>query len=251
MKKSHIIIYFLLIFIYSCLDDNSDVIQESSENYVLTDKIGSENLFNEILKNNSKITLFEFSSFLNNIGFKEINITETNQSNRSLKFQVNTNKIFVNNSEILLNNLEFTIIENKNSFLISDNENFSVKYFVDSKKFFLTDGNQTISFEDLTDHDIENSENIKKYPIYIGVLENFVRNVVRSENEDIFGKYEGTGIGFHRSRANAEYFCERDYQQILTEHSSWCSSGISISCVWDNHLCMCTAEFYSGSDCDS
>lgn len=251
MKKNYFLLSFFLFLFYSCNDDNFDVIHESSENYNMTGKFGNLNLFNEILEKNSKINLYEFTDFLNEIGFNEISILEIDNVNRSLKFSVNTNRIYVNTLYININTLEFTLQEKNGFFVISDNEDFAVKYLQSSKKFFLNDDDKIIEFDNLTDNDIENSKNIKKYPIYIGILENFINSVDRSENEDILGRQEGTAVGFHKSRANAEYFCSRDYQQILTDHSTWCSPGVSISCLWDNHLCVCTAEFYSGTDCTS
>ena len=57
-------------------------------------------------------------------------------------------------------------------------------------------------------------------------------------------KRAGTGIGFHWNKSDAKYFCERDYNKILAENPNWYGTGVSYSCIWEETLCVCTANFY-------
>jgi hypothetical protein len=154
------------------------------------------------------------------------------------------------------------MLKNQNVAISSDADDLRVLLDLKNSSIVINTRGNEIKFDDLTEDHIQNIPNVVKLPIYVAMLHDFLgisknkvgsRIITRGNSNgstfDEVNTYEGSGVGFHKSRTNAEYFCNKDYQRILKEHPNWCSPGVSISCVWDNHLCVCSAEFYSGSDC--
>ena len=143
---------------------------------------------------------------------------------------------------------------------VSNNKTkFKVGYNTEDKKYSITNNGKTTSFEDLKEDQIK--DEILYYPVLVSVIESFFyaedKNIAINIEDPKKGDYqvnavddyEGTGLGFHKERKSAEYFCNKDHNAILKEHPTWCSPGVSVSCLWDNHACVCSAEYYSGSDC--
>lgn len=216
--------------------------------------------FNEILNNGSYNFSANVGGLFSKIPIRNINIVNRNIEDKKLTLQLNTaGKVYVNSNVINLSNKLFHISTDNNLIVVSDeNSNFQVHYDTQNKKSYIVQGNKIMSFDELKESDIKG--NVLYYPIIISLIEMLffqsgesisynVNTNYSIKGKDSSDRHEGTALGFHKDRSSANMLCNRDHQKILNENKSWCSGGVSISCVWDNHLCICTAEYYSGEEC--
>lgn len=251
-RLSFTILLACMIFV-SCSKEENESFESIDNQTVLNNSYSSRdakiNLFDELVENNEVNSVDNFSEYLNNLKFQEIRIISKNINN--IVFEINSPEVFVNTKSLNLSNQILTISKLENGYKLSDNtSNFSVSLDTRSSKWSLTKGEQTIPFSELTDEMIDGYEDIIKYPVYSGIIAEFAfKGFAVSESTPVAGRYEGTGIGFHHSLSNVNYFCGNSHSAILASHSGWCSLGVSVSCVFDEHMCVCTADYYSGDDC--
>lgn len=222
-------------------------------------KIKENSFFNKVLstkniENFKPIT----SNILNTIKLDHIKINHRDIENNLIKFELDfKNNIFVNSELLNFTNKEYIIsIEHNNIYIVNPQTQFRINYNTESKRYSIVSNGITIPFEKLVDSEIK--DEILYYPILVSVIESFfyidsnnmVINIDSNITTQSVADYEGTGLGFHKDRKSADYFCNRDHNKILKQHTGWCSPGVSISCLWDNHACVCSAEYYSGNDCN-
>lgn len=214
------------------------------------------NLFNDILNNfegkNEPIFVNKFSENLLPLNIEEFKIVKV--ENYQLSFEVKAGRFFVNSDEYLLDNKKFVISKIKDVYSISgDNSSLDVLYDCINNDFLIKVSNQIINITHITEEHIT-SEIEKDYIVQLILLHEFVedrlmRNSLPHAYSSINFKsdetYEGSGIGFHLGLADAKHFCQADYEEILEENPDWWSPGISYSCIFGEHFCMCSANFYS------
>lgn len=199
------------------------------------------------------INVTEFSNAVHLVGIESFsNITSGSDS---VKFQVQSRPVFVNGEMVDFNDSYFIVkLENDNYIISNDEIDLTVSYDVIANSFYIQTPMTNKSYDILTDIDIDSDFNLLYYPVYVAILEDLVIEnslINRTPAPTFSPRYQGTGIGFHKDRSSADYFCNRDKNKILSNNPTWCTPGVTVSCLWDNHLCVCTAEYYSGSECDS
>lgn len=225
----------------------------------------TSNLYSVTRKGESSSNVDSISKFLSDLHFTNyFNVKRVSASKISFKVNQEKNSFYINTKKIDINTPTYFIevLKNHNVSISSDADDFSVDLDLRNSSLVIKAGGNSIKYDDLTEDHIQNIPNVIKLPIYVAMLHDFLditknkaasrivsKDNTNNTNFEEINAYEGSGVGFHKSRTNAEYFCNKDYQRILKEHPNWCSPGVSVSCVWDNHLCVCSAEFYSGSDC--
>ncbi|MDT0294546.1 hypothetical protein ACFQ3R_12285 [Mesonia ostreae] len=241
------------VLFVSCSIEENESNKSKYKQTALDSEYGSrgvqDNLFARVLED-SKITYVdEFSEYLNNLRFQQISFIEKNSNN--IVFEVKSSKVMVNAKSINLSEQVLKLSKFKNVYKLTDNSsNFSVNFDATSSMWSLTLGDEIIPFSELNNEMIDEHEDIKKYPVYSGIIAEFVfKHLEVFDSSTVSGKHETVAVGFHNSVNNANYFCGKSHSEILANHPGWCSPGVSISCLWDEHLCVCTADYYSGDDC--
>jgi len=241
------------VLFISCSKEESESNESKYKQTALDSEYGSRgvqnNLFTRVLED-SKITYVdEFSEYLNNLKFQKIHFIEKNVN--SVNFRVMSPKVMVNAKSINLSEQVLNLTKFENVYKLTDNSSdFSVQFDATSSEWSLTIGEEIIPYSELNNEIIEEYEDVTKFPVYSGIIAQFaIKGIELMPSSDVSGKYMGTGIGFHHSVDNANYFCGNSHGTILANNPGWCSPGVSVSCVFDEHMCVCTADYYSGDDC--
>lgn len=236
MKK--IITLFLACLVLSC-----------SEDFEVNNEL-LNNLFNDVTVNGER-TFTKFSEKLNQLEiFESIEVEEVvlNQ----FTFKINTlTEVYLNGVYVDLASKTYTIKRSNEMYLITDNSLDGFLGIVNSEVFYETKGGLSERLAISRNENIE-VELERNFPIYSLLLREFTQENTQKGTSSNLNSLRtsvdwcrtAVGIGFHWNKSDADFFCEEDYNSILEEHPDWMSTGISTSCVTDEHFCFCNAYFY-------
>lgn len=223
---------------------------EKEEKTVLNQNhAAEENLFIKLVSQSgtksSPLLIDKFSESLYSLNIKQIMVNEI--QNDKIYFEVSAGLLFVNSEEFNLDKSSYSINKLNDVYEISkENSLIGISYNTTTNEFFIKNDDIFMNIDELNESDIT-PQLEKEFITQVIILNEFVTEGLHvAENPNIVLKnYEGTGVGFHLSLADAHHFCQADYDQILADNPDWWSPGISYSCVFGEHFCMCTANFYS------
>lgn len=239
--KLKLILILALVFLGTIACTEDEKLINISEDLTLFDQVIQE----------EKSYLNEFSDNLNGLNFIE-GIKITASSSNQIKFSLSvSSKVLLNRKEVDLSEREYTIRRVKGQYLIKDNKlDLPVKIDVFNEVKVKINNNDFSTFDDLNGEEIYDDLE-RNFPLYAFLLHEFTtEGLVRRVSSERRGMAaagwcrEAVGVGFHWNRSDADYFCKEDYDEILSDHPEWMSTGISTSCVTDAHYCVCTAYFY-------
>ena len=225
------------------------------ETNVITTKFNSNarlnnvSIFEELTTSTTQapIELNTFTAFLAKVRFSKINVTS--KTSTSLNFSIETALNFSNGEPYTYNGRQYSLVKIENNFELSSLQlNFSLFYNSATNQLFYKSGSVLLNIE--VENDVNNIPEAADIDIsvYIGLMEMFTKgNVETTFTPSALptSTYQGTGLGFWNSRKTAEARCGASHRAILAAHPGWWSPGVDISCVWDNHFCMCTADYFS------
>ncbi|MGB1041267.1 MAG: hypothetical protein ACPGVD_10365 [Flavobacteriales bacterium] len=209
----------------------------------------NENTTNETPNNffeyatSKKETVETNTQNLRQLGIKKIIVQPRTELSLDINVQ-SINNTFINGNSYALNNLTYTMSSQGNNYtLLSNSTGNSIIWNKDIDKLYLKEKGETFDF----DLNAISEVYLKEIPVMMTIFDNFIKANISSFNythSDIEAEWVGTAVGMHKSRDNAEFFCNRDHEKILQNNPGWYSPGVSISCLWDNHVCICTADYY-------
>jgi hypothetical protein len=234
----------IALFTFSCTQEDTII-----ENVNQNETLHSDNLFAKI-SNNSIDEVNQFSKTISDLEFiRSIQINNISNDKSKIAFEIESNLVFLNGVSTSLNNRNFEIEQIDQEYVLRDDKlNFGLSYNTIDKSYFVKINNNKTNLSELLGKTID-FEIERNIGLYLFILDEFSKENLEydsSKNWKRSGrKYEGTGIGFHTNLSDAEAFCQEDHDQILEDNPGWYSNGISYSCAWDEHLCVCTSNFYS------
>ena len=214
----------------------------------------SDNLFKRIIKSQngeeeSKKGLINISDFTELMqAFRVTNLKVSQSSNNSIDFELYADQIILNGSDYTLDGKKYNIQLANGVYTLheKDSELTRVKYVIKDDTVILKHENFSIKLKEVDGSEFNEALNEELTMLSIVlrefVLHNLSTSKISSNKLDPGTHY---GAGAHLDRGGAEWACNRDYNKIL-EDSPNCTSpgGVTISCAFDNHLCVCTATFY-------
>ena len=250
MKKFNVFKLIPLLFLIasvgvSCSND-SEI--ESQQNLL------NDNLFNKIIKSQNgektaKIGLMNISDFTELMqAFRVTNLKVLHSSNNSIDFELYADQIILNGSDHTLNGKKYVVQLVNGVYTLNEKGNnlTRVTYVINDDVFMLNHQNFSIKLKEVDGSEFNEALNEELSVLSIilreFVLQDLVTSTISSNKLDPGTHY---GVGAHLDRGGAEWACNRDYNNIL-EDSPNCTSpgGVTISCAFDNHMCVCTATFY-------
>ena len=225
-------------------------------NEIVRDSPETLNLFESVIAKRTQ-TINTFSKDFSQLNFVDrINIQS--HSNDELEFTLNSKRLFLNGKVVGLNSITFNLTKNgDNEYKISsDYIDFSMTKILDNDyKILLSNGEELV----INGSAIMVGDDIERFvPVYAFLLKEFTdRNIshIYSTEGNYLTKSDkcaaATGVGFHLGKADAKEECESDFNQILADNPTWSSPGVSYSCFTDEHICVCTANFFKPCDTDT
>lgn len=204
------------------------------------------NLFGIITNDPTINKIVEFSAELASMDVLVFNIL--NRTSNKIDFSMSLGETYIRDTKFSTEGKTYSIVKTDTRYIITnDLNNTSVEYLVSTDEYYVN-GITNIANIDL------NSKTIDEYAellLGIGLLNEFAEiDLVRNSQpvsitEAAAGRrYVGTGVGFWSNITDAQYFCERDKNKILENHPGWYTPGVSYSCLWGGHICICSANFY-------
>ncbi|MCK9611567.1 MAG: hypothetical protein PHR81_09615 [Bacteroidales bacterium] len=247
MKKLIVLLLIICVaFSFNSCKKSTEVTQPTTNSQNISPQ---DNLFdNLILKGYDKYKLTKFSEYLLPLNIKEIDVLEIMDDHITFQVFSGDGELIVNADKYLLDKKVYKIIKTNDSYIIYGEDcSTDVKYNFVTKDFFVTlEGQETninkFEFEDAP------VKICSDFIILSTLLHEFVMQGLVHDLLPNFGlkyKYQGTAVGFHLNHSDSEYWCNHDYKAILAAHPGWFGTGVTISCIWEGLLCMCTANFYS------
>ena len=237
--------------IISCKKENGAT-TDSAKSSTLIKK---DNLFEKLTSGKFPIqntrggsSISSLSETIQNLNVDAINVNQVTTSRVDFSVQVNGSALLINAADYSLNNVKYTVSRVNNIYLISNSATSTkVKYDFQNNKFYINYNGTDIDIDNMTviPSDAISSDCI----VQLIMLNEFAQeNLVAVPASVNRTSVVGTGVGFHLGRKDAEYFCNSDLSKIIAAHKlqGWWSPGTSISCLFGEHYCVCTATFYVG-----
>ena len=186
----------------------------------------------------------EFSPEFNSLGVvSQIKIESVDAD--GIFFRVYSNsKTYFNGTQVDLSTKEFQVSYIQGNYRIKDSD-------LDFDLVF----NSDFALNSVVKNNLSNMAEIEDlFPLYSFMINEFFNPNAREDLvESSIATFKNNtaelcrravGVGFHWNKSDADYFCEADKEKILSEHPGWTTTGVSTSCVTDEHFCACTAYFY-------
>lgn len=216
-------------------------------------RLNNVSLFDELTASQQQAPLIinTFSSFIAKLSFSEISVSAKTSS--SINFTIHTTLNFANGDAYNFNGKSFTMNKvNGNFELGSANSNFTLFANTTTNELFYKSGSTILNLDEITENSNIPEADLKEMSVFIGLMEMFTKGNIETSHPPVINAlpsapvtYRGTAVGFYTSRASATRFCNAANARILAAHPGWWTPGVDVSCVWDNHFCVCTADYYS------
>jgi hypothetical protein len=213
-----------------------------------TEKYLYQSVFNNQIPTKGKTVMDEFSMDLLALDTKEVAIT--NIANNQVSLTIEHGNLFVNGENMDFSNNDYRLTLEDNILKLQNIANdFYVYKDLFTNEHFLCYNNQHYNILEIPEElNIDEGDEIQLF-VPLMLLNEFADIPIQDINNKPQKIYQGTGVGFHLNLSDAQFFCTRDYNNILQQNPGWCSHGITYSCIFQGLFCMCTANFYSGDDC--
>jgi len=216
-------------------------------------RLNNVSLFDELTtaQQQAPLSINTFSAFIAKLSFSEISVSA--KTSNSINFTIHTTLNFANGDAFSFNGKSFTISKvNGNFELGSANSNFTLFANTTTNQLFYKSGSTILNLDEITENSNIPETDLKQMSVFIGLMEMFAKGNIETSHPPVINAlpgapatYRGTAVGFYTSRASATRFCNAANARILAAHPGWWTPGVDVSCVWDNHFCVCTADYYS------
>jgi len=244
----------------SCNNDAPVIeVNKSDSHYNVFQNNVSPNLFSRIILENEKAMgknsnnrlknwqngdITSFSELFSKMNILEINILNVIDS--IIDFKLNTGPIYIDGTNIDFNQINYSISKINNTYTLSNDLNISYQIRKNNNDYLLDYNGSSINFNG-GDFSQVNGDVFKRSQVDVMIMREYTEDIPTNYIPTI---YVGSAWGFHTDLATANLLCQKGFDKILNDHPTWCSGGISYSCIFDQHFCTCSANFFEGEECD-